>query len=72
MIRGEDAVLLWLGFEAFGKIVWVDNGEGGLEFDEMLAPAILIQTRDQVDLGQIQSADQAAYEGVRSWFMGYR
>ena len=44
----------------------------GLEFDEMLAPAILIQTRDQVDLGQIQSADQAAYEGVRSWFMGYR
>lgn len=72
LFRGEDAVLLWLGFEAFGKIVWVDNGEGGLEFDEMLAPAILIQTRDQVDLGQIQSADQAAYEGVRSWFMGYR
>lgn len=72
LFRGEDAVLLWLGFEAFGKIVWASNGEGGLEFDEMLAPAILIQTRDQVDLGHAQTAEQAAYEGARSWFMGYR
>ena len=31
LFRGEDAVLQWLGFEAFGKLVWAANGEGGLE-----------------------------------------
>ncbi len=70
--RGEDAVLSWLGFETFGRIVWTHDGEAGMEFDELLAPAILIQTRDQVDLGIAPSSEQAAYESARNWYLGLR
>lgn len=72
LVRGDQAVVTWLGFEAFGTIVWAASGEGGLEFDELLPEAILIQTRQQVDQGIAPSAEQAAYDGVRSWYMGYR
>jgi hypothetical protein len=33
---------------------------------------ILLQTREQVDQGRTPSAEQTAYEGARSWYMGYR
>lgn len=72
LVRGEDAVLSWLGFETFGRIVWASHGEAGLEFDELLAPAILIKTRDQFDLGLAPSAEQAAYDAARRWYMGLR
>ncbi len=70
--RGEDAVLTWLGFEAFGRIVWAGDGEAGLEFDELLAPAILIATRDQVDLGFAPSTRQADHDQARDWYLGSR
>lgn len=72
LVRGEELVVTWLGFEAFGTVVWAVNGEAGLEFDEPLAEAILLQTRQQVDQGIAPSAEQAAYDGARSWYMGYR
>ncbi len=72
LVRGDEAVVTWLGFEAFGTIVWAASGEGGLEFDEFLPEAILIQTRQQVDQGIAPNAEQAAYDGARSWYMGYR
>lgn len=67
-----DAVLYWMGFEAFGRIVWSTDSEAGMEFDELLAPAVLLQTRMQVDCGRIPSLEQLAYEGARSWYTGYR
>ncbi len=70
---GEDAVLTWLGFEAFGRIVWAGEGEAGMEFDELLAPAVLIETRDQVDLGYAPSVKQAEYEAAkRNWYLDKR
>jgi hypothetical protein len=70
---GEDAVLSWLGFETFGRIVWASNGEAGMEFDELLDPAILIQTRDQVDQGLAPSFKQAEFDAAaRSWFLDKR
>jgi len=72
LVRGEELVVTWLGFEAFGTVVWAAPGEVGLEFDEPLPVPILLQTRQQVDLGLAPSAEQAAYEGARSWYMGYR
>ncbi len=71
-IHRGDAVLYWMGFEAFGRIVWSTDTEAGLEFDELLAPAVLLQTRMQVDCGRIPSLEQMAYEGARSWYTGYR
>jgi len=72
LVRGEELVVTWLGFEAFGTVVWTALGEAGLEFDEPLAVPILLQTRQQVDQGLAPSSEQAAYEGARSWYMGYR
>lgn len=72
LVRGEELVVTWLGFEAFGSVVWAVAGEAGLEFDEPLPVPILLQTREQVDMGLAPSAEQAAYEGARSWYMGYR
>ena len=72
LTRGEELVITWLGFEAFGTVVWAALGEAGLEFDEPLPVPILLQTREQVDLGLAPSAERAAYEGARSWYMGYR
>jgi PilZ domain len=70
---GEDAVLSWLGFEAFGRIVWASDGEAGMEFDELLPPAILLQTRDQVDLGYAPTVKQAEYDAAaRSWYLDKR
>lgn len=72
LVRGEDAVLSWLGFEAFGQIVWAGDGEAGMEFDELLTAAILIQTRDQVDLGLAPSTKRADYETARDWYLRSR
>ena len=73
LTSGEDAVLSWLGFEAFGRIVWASNGEAGMEFDELLEPGVLIKTRDQVDLGYAPTTKQADYDAAaRSWFQGSR
>ena len=69
---GQEVVLWWLGFEAFGKVVWTSDLEAGVEFYDMLAPAILLQTRDQVDLGLAPTSDQAAYDHARNWYFGRR
>lgn len=70
--RTGDAVLYWMKYEAFGRIVWAHHNEAGIEFDELLPEALLIQTRDAVDTGKAHRFEQATYEGARSWYMGYR
>ena len=69
---GQEVVLWWLGFEAFGKIVWANELESGVEFYDMLPPAVLLQTRDQVDQGLAPTTDQAAYDNARNWYLGHR
>lgn len=41
-----DAMLQWDGHEAFGMIVWVNDCECGVLFDEPLPEAILLGMRD--------------------------
>ncbi|MFC3102144.1 PilZ domain-containing protein [Altererythrobacter lauratis] len=68
----RDAVLSWMGFEAFGRIVWHRGCEAGIEFDDLLPEAVLLQTRQQVDSGKVRSFEQEVYEDARSWYLNYR
>lgn len=75
--RGQDVMLWWLGFEAFGKVIWADdsaNGanEAGVEFDEILPTPVLLHTRQQVDAGLTPSSDQQANDRAREWYLGHR
>jgi len=69
---GEEGVLTWLDFETFGQLVWVRNGFAGMEFDELIVPDALIQTRDRADYGLAKSEERIEYERARNWFRGYR
>ena len=68
---GEDGILTWLGYEAFGRIVWIAKGYAGIEFEELLPPDILIKTRDIVDQGLAPKEENIAYEAARNWYTGY-
>lgn len=70
--RGQDVMLWWLGLETFGKIVWVDGNEAGMEFYDPLPSPILLQTRHQVDAGLAPSTDQQAHAKAREWYLGQR
>jgi len=73
VIQGGDALLTWLNFEAFGRIVWASPTQAGIEFDELLAPAALLITRDLAD--QLVPKDERRRENneaARTWSEGYR
>ena len=70
--RGQDAMLWWLGFEAFGKVVWASENEGGLQFYDPLPQAMLIKTREEVDLGRVPTPDEVANGHARDWYFGHR
>jgi hypothetical protein len=40
-------VLTWLGFEAYGELVWQQGDHVGIEFDEAVPIAELLETRDR-------------------------
>ena len=72
--RGQEAVLNWDCFEAFGAVSWVHEGTCGLHFDEFLAGNVLIATRDLDDLGtllaereRVRGAARNFVKGVRRW-----
>ncbi len=69
---GGDAVLTWLHYEVFGKIVWAAPGQAGIEFDEILAPATLLTTRDIVDFKLGPDEKREHYESARQWYQGER
>jgi len=70
--RGHDLIIWWLGFEAFGEVVWTGESEAGVEFHELLPPVVLLHTRDQIDQGQARNSTQSAYDHARAWYHGYR
>jgi hypothetical protein len=70
--RGQDVILWWLGFEAFGRVVWTSGSEAGLEFHELLPAPMLLHTREQVDAGLARSTSEVAYETARAWYQGWR
>ncbi len=65
---GAQGMLSWLGYEAFGAVVWCRYGFAGMEFDELLPADILLDTRERVDRGLALSEQQLDYLKAREWF----
>ncbi|MDE8652371.1 PilZ domain-containing protein [Novosphingobium album (ex Liu et al. 2023)] len=67
---GEDALLLWKDFEAFGRVIWQNGARCGLRFDARLKPAVLIATRDCDDAEHLGSDRELLREVAQAWVRG--
>ncbi len=70
--KGVDAILFWLQFEAFAGVVWSTPTHAGLEFDELIAPAVLLDTRDLAERNTRDEDRRDAFEAARAWYHGHR
>ena len=72
MAKGQQAILTWSGFVAFGSAVWVNHGLCGIAFDEALEPEILIATRDLDASSRLPSDLELDRNRAREWVAGTR
>lgn len=63
------AVLHWLGFDAFGEIVWQDDGLLGMAFDEPLPPGLVLNTRNRAP-SVVSAEDGLASDAAKAWASG--
>ncbi|MFC3173418.1 PilZ domain-containing protein [Novosphingobium bradum] len=64
---GQDAVLAWDRFEAFGTVVWCGDGYLGMTFDDPLAPAVLVATRMAQDARAMPLERQLQREAAQAF-----
>ncbi len=69
---GQEAVLAWHTFEAFGTVSWVHDGMCGMHFDEYVAGSVLIATRDLDDGAHLPSDRELARGAARDFVKGRR
>ncbi len=69
---GQQAVLNWHTFEAFGTVSWVHDGMCGMHFDEYLAGKVLIETRDLDDADHLPSDRDLTRGAAREFVKGRR
>ena len=69
---GQQAVLGWHTFEAFGTISWAHDGFCGMHFEEYLAGAVLIATRDLDDAEHLASERERVRGAARDFVRGVR
>jgi hypothetical protein len=73
---GQEAVLNWHTFEAFGTVSWVHDGMCGLHFDEYLDGKVLIATRDLDDAEHLPNDREMLRDTMRGvardWVSGVR
>lgn len=67
---GQDAVVTWDRFEAFGTAVWTDGRTIGLLFDEALAREALIRTRAIADLRRLAPEQRQARAAAQAFVVG--
>lgn len=72
MVSGQQAVVSWAGFEAFGVLVWVENAMCGIAFDEPLTPDVLIATRNRDARDHLPSDSELERWRLREWVDGTR
>jgi PilZ domain len=72
IVPGEQAMLFWHDFEAFGTITWTYDGMCGMRFDELLAPRVLIATRDLHDADHLPHDRDLVRDVAREWVSGVR
>lgn len=68
---GACLVLRCQGFEAFGEVVWSEDGQIGLQFDTELNRKILQATRELYDYQQVYQ-HQRLRRSAQEWVNGAR
>lgn len=68
--RISDGVLKWLGYEAFGAVVWREGEEAGLHFDQPIEGAWLLDTRQW--LPEIARETDGVRRFAKEWVAGDR
>lgn len=66
--RIGDGVLQWMGYEAFGSVVWRAGEEVGLQFDEPIEHAWLLDTRQWLPV--IAQDEDGLRRFAREWVKG--
>jgi len=69
---GEQAVLQWGPYEAFGTVVWSGAGACGLRFFEIVPPMVVVATRDLNDAERLGSERDIVREVAGEWVNGVR
>jgi hypothetical protein len=69
---GQQAVLAWSAFEAFGTVSWVHDGMCGMHFEEFLDGQVLLATRDLDDTGHLPSDRDLTRGAARDFVRGVR
>jgi predicted transcriptional regulator len=62
-------VLTWLRFEAFGEVVWEEDGHVGLKFDRLLPLTCLVETRQRAP-SVVREEAMAGEIAARDWAAG--
>lgn len=66
----QECLLLWLGFEAFGKVSWRKGAHIGLTFDEPLSHKTIFDTRQNAENLVDQDA-RRTHDEARHWAQGH-
>ncbi|MBC2668929.1 PilZ domain-containing protein [Novosphingobium piscinae] len=68
--RGQQAIIQWNRFEAFGAVVWCQGNQCGLEFDEPLSQRVLLATRQLYDRTPLSSERELTRTTARAFVQG--
>ncbi len=67
---GQDVLIEWGDFDAFGMVVWASLRTCGVRFYEPLKAQVLIATRDCNDVEPIQTNKDSARHEARNFVQG--
>ena len=67
----RDAVLTWLGFEAFGSGIWREDDQVGIHFDDLVPIEQLLETRRRAP-SVVREEELEARAAAREWVAGER
>jgi hypothetical protein len=67
---GQDVLIEWGDFDAFGMVVWANLRTCGVRFYEPLKAQVLIATRDRNDVEPVQTNKDRARHEARDFVMG--
>ena len=69
-VPGQEIVLQWGPFEAFGTIVWSAGTRCGIGLHQSLSPQTLVATRDLDDAHHLPRTSQIVRDEARRWAEG--
>lgn len=67
---GQEVLIEWADFDAFGMVVWASHRTCGVRFFEPLKPGVLIATRDRNDAEPVQTNKERARHEAKDFVQG--